>query len=631
MVAGAPGCGTSAGAEPMGGGEGCQTLNRGAASDTLPPARTTRALTVTDRDAKREVTEMTLVQRLFPLPLLLVALGGAGACEGSADPSAEDATTGESEDGGADGATPAASDVSPGDTSSPGDAGTGDGSATDGGAGATGDAAGDASPSTDAMTRAGPIALEPGEVVELPFEEAKSGATLATPLGTEEYLLILASTRLEGPTDQFDFVVRPGEPPAGVPVAVTGCALTGEGFETLPAQDAPPEPGEAPALGQVREFLVPVGYPTPTVPFEAIAVGQHAVVWADVSPDHPAELDAAFAAEFLTDFDELILPRERAVFGPESDLDGDGRIALLFTPLTYQEAVAFFMSCDLHLSPGCPGSNGGEVLYLTPPNTIAPPYNTANAIKEILAHELQHLIHFNRNVLLNGRTHGADSAYILEGFGALAQDVSGYQSGNLYVTKAGLADIGDFSFADLATDGQPYDMGRDGALRGGAYLFVRWLYDRAGGDQAQPDGAIDNLGGPALAQSLLGTDGSAVTGLADLTGLALADVAMDFFTALGLSNRDEVGGTAPVNPCFAYLPTVVDPITGKQRGADLFANFHGQSMTGPTIGAATDGGGSLRSGGVQLVRVVAGPAAETSFVVEVAPEAAPRLRLARIK
>ena len=559
------------------------------------------------------MVQIRTLSLLLPAAALLV-LAGCDSDPGATTPDTGTATDVATNDAGGD------QDVTAADS---GDAGAPDG--------AEPEDTGDTAIAEDIAAPTGLLALAPGEVVDLPFADDLSGATLATPLGTEEFLLILTSTRLTGPSDLFDYTVAAGAPPDVAPAAVTGCTLTGEGFETMPEQDAPPEPGDAPAVGEQRDFLVPVGYPAPTIPFEAIAVGTHAVVWADVTAEHPAELDADFVDEFLADFDDLILPRERSVFGAESDLDGDGRIALLFTPLTYQEAVAFFSSCDLQPSFGCPGSNAAEVLYLTPPNTIPPPYNTANAIREILAHELQHLIHYNRSVLKNDLLGSADSAYVLEGFGALAQDVSGYQSGNLYVTKAGLSEVSSFSMADLAIDGQPYDMARDGALRGGAYLFARWLYDRAGGDLAEPDGAIDSLGGPALVQALLGSGGSIVSGLAALTGAEVTDITVDFFTAIALSNRDEVGEAAPVNPCFSYLPTVTDPITEKQRGANLFASFHGQSMTGPAVMSTTKGGGSLRSGGVQILRLAAEGAPETPFVVSVDAEAAPRLRLARVK
>src|SRR6185436_3714989 len=115
------------------------------------------------------------------------------------------------------------------------------------------------------------------------------------------------------------------------------------------------------------------------------------------------------------DFERVSLPRARQVFGTEPDLDHDGRIQLVFTRLTRENGVAFFSSCDLaEQLEGCQGSNHGEYLYLTPPDAIKPPYNTPSAIKEILAHEVAHLLHFQRKVLRNQLTSWEDGAYLCE-------------------------------------------------------------------------------------------------------------------------------------------------------------------------------------------------------------------------
>ena len=63
----------------------------------------------------------------------------------------------------------------------------------------------------------------------------------------------------------------------------------------------------------------------------------------------------------LADLDKTTLPRERNVFGVESDIDGDGRVGLIFSPLTKNIAVAFFAGCDLLPSlTGCGAGNGGR-------------------------------------------------------------------------------------------------------------------------------------------------------------------------------------------------------------------------------------------------------------------------------
>jgi hypothetical protein len=464
--------------------------------------------------------------------------------------------------------------------------------------------------------------------------DGAAGVRLATPNGDEKFVIIVGSTRFDNPSVKYAYSLALGEAPSTTtaPAPLTGCALSNQPWQDTPLAIEPLATGTAPALGTLRELNMSSSAGVETLSAKVVAVGTHAVVWADTALNLPADLDPAFIAEFLTDFDALILPRERTVFGTESDLDKDGRISLVFTAKTYQTAVAFFTGCDLEPLAGCPAGNQGEFLYLTPPSAIAPPYNTAAAIKEILAHELGHLIHFNRKVLRNDLSAWHDSAYMIEGFGALAQDTVGFQSGNLYVTLAGLDKINDFSLGDTLHDNGAYDMKRDGALRGGSYLFVRWLYDRAGGDLALADGAISNHGGLAFIRALL-DDKASVAGVLPILGKAtIHDIGMDFFTTLAVSNRENAGGVVATNPCFRYLPTVVDPITKKQRGSDVFASFHGQKMQGPKLQAAAKADLSLRSGGVEYLALDAEAGlAEVAFTLQAPAKAEARVRVARIR
>ena len=476
------------------------------------------------------------------------------------------------------------------------------------------------------------VSLQVGEAVEVVIEDGLGGAAVTT-AGDEEYLLVLASTRLDAEDEFFGyqlFIAYDAPDTAGV-ISANGCSLSDEAWRDLVPEPETIPSGDPPEVGEIRELTVPTGTFAETVSARVVAVGDGAVVWEDISEDHPAELDDEFVTEFLTDFDDIILPRARGVFGIESDIDEDGRIALLFSPLTYETAVAFFSPCDL-LPDACSATNDGEVLYLTPPNTIPEPYNTSSAIKEILAHELQHLIHANRAVLRNDLEEGPDNAYMLEGFGALSQDVSGYQAGNFYVTKAGLVDIDSFSFRDILVDFGRYDNARNGALRGGAYLFVRWLYDRAGSDEAMPGGTVESRGGPMLLRALMEAPESAAAVLPNVAGSTIEDIVVDFYTTLGASNRDTVGGQAPANPCFRYLPTTSDPITGRQRGANVYASFHGQAMQGPTTQPATEPDGRIIPGGVEyLILEPEEGEPQLSFTVDVDPAALARMRVLRIR
>jgi hypothetical protein len=471
----------------------------------------------------------------------------------------------------------------------------------------------------------GPLSLENGEVADVPGDETFR-VRLATPSGGEGFVIVLGSTRFDRTTGTFPYTIGmdpiSDETPAKL---ASGCAIDASAWQTAPSPETAPK-GTAPAVGTKRTLQVG-GVP---IDAEVMKVGATAVVWRDVTAAMPANLDDAFVTAFLEDFEKTIVPRERSIFGVESDQDGDGHIGLVFSPLTYSDkAIAYFSPCDLQSLSGCPEGNKGEFIYLTPPDVIDPPYNTPAAMKEILAHETAHLVEYNRKVLRNSLTGNPDSAYMAEGIGALAQDVIGFQAGNFYVTQAGLQQIDKFSLANVLKDRAPYDSMLDGTMRGGAYLFARFLYDRAGGDSVASDGTIATKGGPAFFRALL-DDKASVTG-ALATKASVADVAMDFFTALAMSNRDEAKGVAPKNACFSYLPQVNDPVTTKPRGADLFGMFHGMSMGGPKLQKATAPSGTIKPGGVELLTVDAAGAGELDLTITVDAGAAARLRIGRIR
>jgi hypothetical protein len=505
------------------------------------------------------------------------------------------------------------------------------------------EARGGSQPQKPAALATTPIAIGPGEVIEIEGEAGSFSASLAAPTGKERFVVIVASGRLDegGASGRAAYRYRFIKPFAGKVSRSkkAECAVTADRWRAFAsagsAKKADPgaaKKAESPAAppvapGATRVFSWRARRGTLSVPARAVAVGESTVVWADQTPHHEAVLDPGFVAEFQRDFEALILPRARSIFGAESDLDGDGRIALFFSPMTRIAAtVAFFSGCDLAPRGACPGSNQGEVLYLTPPNAIDPPYNTPRAMKEILAHELEHLLHHNRKVVRNGLAGDPDSAYLLEGFGALAQDVLGFQAGNLYVTKAGLDEVGALSIGALLSEGTEYDPSRDGALRGGAYLFVRWLYDQAGGDVPGTGASIEDRGGPSLVRALLDARGSIASEIPRAGGAPLADLAMDFYTALALSNRG-----LRVSPCFSYLPTAADPVTGRQRGADLFASFHGMRMSGVRMQPAGSADGELLPGGVEHLVIGGDEPSPVAFTVAVDAAALPRVRIARIE
>lgn len=512
--------------------------------------------------------------------------------------------------------SPLRNDAQPG---AGGDANGGDASAGEGGS-ATG--------GSGQLGNQDAIALEPGEVAELGVDaDGTAAATLSAPNGDEQFVVIVSSTRADV-TDDFSYSVDlNGAVTGGSGHTLTDCSLPAGLGSRMPLVVDPLPTGAAPERGSKRSISIAKKTGFETVEIEAVSVGEHAVVWADST--NGTELESAFVSELLDTFENMIMPRERTIFGTEPDSDGDGRVNLIFSPVTNDSAVAFFTGCDLDPGTRCKPNNHGEYIYVTPPADLGPPYNTVKALAEVLAHEFSHMLHYNRKVYLNGNGPWTDSAYMAEGVGGFAEDVTGYQAGNFFVMYDGLASLDEFSLANVLLDGAEYDMSRDGLLRGGAYLFVRYLYDRGGGDHLNGVEVV-NDGGPGLLRALIDPVDSIATVLPELAGHSTADIMADFYTALAMSNRDSIGGVAPKNPCFAYLPTQPDAQTGNARGANVFGEFRGTRAPGPHTSAASAADGRLRGGGVEYLTLSAKPGSETTaFTVRVDAEAAPRIRVGR--
>lgn len=478
------------------------------------------------------------------------------------------------------------------------------------------------------------FALAPGEVAEVPVTAGVAAVRLAAPTGAERFVLIAASTQLAmtGESDPYQAVAGV-DGFAPTPTLATGCSLDATRWRSmvLPTEAAPT--GVAPAIGMERTFRIPTDAGIEVATARVVAVSERAVAWADVTPRHPATVDMAFVTELMRDFDRTIVPRERAVFGMESDVDGDGRISLVFSPLTAQSGEAFFWSCDLVSKEGCGESNHVEAVYLTPSDMLRPPYDTPAAINEIVAHEMGHLIHYGRKIVRNRLTVWEDSAYMNEAIGGLAQDTIGFQFDSLRATKVALDQVNRFSLGEVLVDGTGYSSSRDAAMRGGGYLFVRWLYDRAGGDEALADGSVAGRGGPALLRTLFDAPTSIAATLRTAVGTAsMADVEMDFYTALAASNREQDGGVAASNGCFRYGAVVMDPVTSRPRGADLYSTFEGMMARGPTMQTIGMADGQMLEGGVEYLTVDAtAGAAEVGATVRMAATSGLRVRVLRVR
>ncbi len=479
-------------------------------------------------------------------------------------------------------------------------------------------------------------ALVPGEVVtanlNVPF-------TLPADTGLEEYLLIffdLGSSR----NTTHSYTVALSNDAAAAPLPAAGpvppvmvlphLGLGGQ----VPGPMATPGPQPLPMAGDTLTFQVPFGYIVKEVEAEVMLVTDQLIICNDVTTENPLEVvSVATMKEFAHLFESVVLPRERFFWGEESDVNQDGRVTMLFSHLVNQsDAYAFVTACDLQSPDVCGYGNEQEMIYVAIPDPEEK-IHTPESFAELIAHEFNHSLYFYHKFLLNEQPENHENIYVTEGMSGLAQDLCGFNRGNQFVASAALAEIGSVSLPDLHRyqSGVGYDAARDGALRGGSYLFLRYLFDQAGGEVMDDAGQFSPSCGSHLLSRWVDSPLSGPELVAEVAGVPYDVVAANWFTALALSNRSAGGTPLPVSPVFSYLPVVTDPVTGNQRGFDLWGNIMGfYPLSGPTVQEAGQADGKLREGGVEYLRVAPGQAGPMEVNIDPGTAPKPFLRVIRI-
>lgn len=261
--------------------------------------------------------------------------------------------------------------------------------------------------------------------------------------------------------------------------------------------------------------------------------GQHALLYVDTQT--PTNYFGQSDADLLGDtFDNQIYATDHQYFGTESDINGDGKVVILLSPvinrLTQPGAAStegfiagFFLANDL--LPELLDSrvtNGMEVFYCIVPDpdgtygNVFPKYETIDVLKGILAHEFLHMILFNYRVLIYGRGYLADymeELWINEGLAHIAEDLNGYNQSNVKRANLFLQDPGDVT---LIYGGDELEE------RGASYLFLRYLGDRFGN---------------SIFKSLVQTHDVGVENIENRTGEKFFDIFSEWAAACYLSGR----------------------------------------------------------------------------------------------
>jgi hypothetical protein len=199
--------------------------------------------------------------------------------------------------------------------------------------------------------------------------------------------------------------------------------------------------------------------------FRVAAVGSKSIVLADTLNPANGFSDADYA-RFAARFDTLVYPLDVGEFGAPTDLDNNGKVAILFTKYVNELTPAnspsfvggFFHPRDILLRTGtgaagtCATSNEGEMFYMLVPDPTGAVNGNVRRLgfvdtltTSVLAHEFQHLINATRRVYITSKTVpfvDMEETWLNEGLSHIAEEL-------LYYRETGFQPRQDLHDADI--------------------------------------------------------------------------------------------------------------------------------------------------------------------------------------
>ena len=213
-----------------------------------------------------------------------------------------------------------------------------------------------------------------------------------------------------------------------------------------------------------------------------------------------AGLDSLALDTLAAQFENRLYATDTLAFGRESDLDANGLVIVLMTPIvnrlvskasceqTQSFVAGFFYGGDLL---PVPNTNDGEIFYSLVPDAAAT-YSCAHTATQVqrlvpvtFIHEFQHMISFNEHVLVRGGN--GEVLWLNEGFSHFAEELGGrtYASGTPEFSRFVIGNLFNaYSYLDSTGNHFLIPTAGIGSLeeRGAAWLFVRYIVDQFAGD-----------------------------------------------------------------------------------------------------------------------------------------------------
>jgi hypothetical protein len=270
---------------------------------------------------------------------------------------------------------------------------------------------------------------------------------------------------------------------------------------------------EPPAVGTERTFRVlsrvdGTAFASSTARLRF--VGSNVLIYEDRAT--PVALDSVAVRRFGALLDGTLHPLDVELFGAESDVDGNGRVIVLLTPIVNALTTAaqcgaegfvrgFFNGADLGTR--SQNSNRAEILYVMVPDpngTRSCAHPVSEVVRQLpstFLHEFQHMISYNQKVLV--RRTSDESTWLNEGLSHMAEEMGGRLFERRYPAPQGRGlptqllpdsaipfyrgDI-DNALLYLGAPAQHSVSAFDGLgsleERGASWLFLRWLMAQKG-------------------------------------------------------------------------------------------------------------------------------------------------------
>ena len=248
-------------------------------------------------------------------------------------------------------------------------------------------------------------------------------------------------------------------------LAAPSASVRAGGTRALSLSAASAAVAAEPAVGSVLTLRVPKLVKDVCADYDSVQatvrfVGRRAIFAQDVNA--PAGFTDADYAALSAEMDDVVYPVDSSYFGTPTDLDANGRVIVLFTPLinrmTPRRSASiqggYFWSGDLFPRAKCRQSNVGEVFYLLTPDPAAqygdarPVVETRLRTRGTLAHELQHMINAGSRI-----TRGApafESVWLDEALSHFAEEAVGR-------ARRGFGDFQRLSYADVTADADDFE------------------------------------------------------------------------------------------------------------------------------------------------------------------------------